>query len=364
MSLIIPKKPQILYAPMLGSLGGGSVRGFGRGVGGASGLYEFGNNSNSGAFRFRGYSFNEKTGISLTDARNQYASDYPALNFFQDPAFFNITQAGYQLWTVPATATYKIEARGAAGGYQQWQQSGTHQGYGGYAKGNFDLIQGNVITIACGHIGANSGNTSAGQASGGGGTFVVSNNYYAGVGLSDVMLVGGGGGGGFGGNSQGGSHSHGGHNGSHGGSSQSQNGNTVAGEGGLGGRLSDGGGGVLYNGQQQGTSDAPSNHGYFGQAYVNGLVGGDGNTGQMNHACSGTSMTRIDGGFGGGGGGSYAANGAGGGYTGGSGSDGCNQGGGGGGGSIANTSHSFYAGNGHTSGGNNTTYGTVHIERL
>ena len=35
MSLIIPKKPQILYAPMLGSLGGGSVRGFGRGVGGA-----------------------------------------------------------------------------------------------------------------------------------------------------------------------------------------------------------------------------------------------------------------------------------------------------------------------------------------
>ena len=33
MSFIIPKK-QILYAPMLGSLGGGSVRGFGRGVGG------------------------------------------------------------------------------------------------------------------------------------------------------------------------------------------------------------------------------------------------------------------------------------------------------------------------------------------
>jgi hypothetical protein len=34
--LIIPKKPQILYAPMLGSLGGGSVRGFGRGVGGVA----------------------------------------------------------------------------------------------------------------------------------------------------------------------------------------------------------------------------------------------------------------------------------------------------------------------------------------
>jgi hypothetical protein len=34
MSLIIPKK-EILYAPMLGTLGGGSARGFGRGAGGA-----------------------------------------------------------------------------------------------------------------------------------------------------------------------------------------------------------------------------------------------------------------------------------------------------------------------------------------
>ena len=34
MSFLIPKK-QILYMPMLGSLGGGSVRGFGRGIGGA-----------------------------------------------------------------------------------------------------------------------------------------------------------------------------------------------------------------------------------------------------------------------------------------------------------------------------------------
>ena len=39
MSFLIPKK-QILYAPMLGSLGGGSVRGFGRGVGGGFSPYE------------------------------------------------------------------------------------------------------------------------------------------------------------------------------------------------------------------------------------------------------------------------------------------------------------------------------------
>ena len=34
MSLIFPKKPQVLYAPMLATLGGGSLRSFGRGTGG------------------------------------------------------------------------------------------------------------------------------------------------------------------------------------------------------------------------------------------------------------------------------------------------------------------------------------------
>ncbi len=34
--MILPKKPQILYAPMLATFGGGSARGFGFGVGGAA----------------------------------------------------------------------------------------------------------------------------------------------------------------------------------------------------------------------------------------------------------------------------------------------------------------------------------------
>ena len=33
--MIFPKKPQILYAPMLGTFGGGSMRSFGRGTGGS-----------------------------------------------------------------------------------------------------------------------------------------------------------------------------------------------------------------------------------------------------------------------------------------------------------------------------------------
>ena len=36
MSLIFPAKPQVLYAPMLATLGGGSLRSFGRGIGGGS----------------------------------------------------------------------------------------------------------------------------------------------------------------------------------------------------------------------------------------------------------------------------------------------------------------------------------------
>ena len=32
--MIFPKKPQVLYAPMLATLGGGSLRSFGRGTGG------------------------------------------------------------------------------------------------------------------------------------------------------------------------------------------------------------------------------------------------------------------------------------------------------------------------------------------
>ncbi len=51
MSFIVPKKPQILYAPMLASFGGGSARGFNPGGGGGNNLLEIGfTETSSGVF--------------------------------------------------------------------------------------------------------------------------------------------------------------------------------------------------------------------------------------------------------------------------------------------------------------------------
>tara|TARA_B100000035_G_scaffold69065_1_gene56519 strand:- start:177 stop:857 length:681 start_codon:yes stop_codon:yes gene_type:complete len=67
--MIFPKKPQVLYAPMLGTIGGGSLRSFGRGTGGSNldpvldgnfpvGYYNTGMvNANSGWFSSGSYGY-------------------------------------------------------------------------------------------------------------------------------------------------------------------------------------------------------------------------------------------------------------------------------------------------------------------
>ena len=358
MSLIIPKK-EILYAPMLGTLGGGSARGFGRG-GSEGGLYAF------SSFTFEGMSGEEEfRGWTYSDALTYYQNSYPSETWISDTSFWNIQTRGYQLWTVPKTATYEFDVRGASGGYASYQQASPYRGYGGRVVARFNLTEGDVITIACGHRGH--GSTYNHQASGGGGTFVVKDggNYSSAL-FSQIMLIAGGGGGGFGGNNANANDSHGGNTGTSGdgGSSQSENRQTSAGQGGNGGRLTDGGGGFGANGGQTGTADNAGNHGYYGYGYKQGLNGGAGNTTPDNHACTGNSLGTLYGGFGGGSGGSYAANGAGGGYTGGSGSDGCGQGGGGGGGSHINTSHTDYDSGTLYSGGFNTSHGKVIVTKV
>jgi hypothetical protein len=70
---------------------------------------------------------------------------------------------GYQDWTVPQTATYRIAAYGA-GGYAYYG----YAGYGCRMQGDFALTQGEIITIAVGQAGIGSS-----YGGGGGGTFVV-----------------------------------------------------------------------------------------------------------------------------------------------------------------------------------------------
>ena len=357
MSLIFPKK-EILYAPMLGTLGGGSARGFGRGGGG--GLYDF------TSFIFFGLAGEEEwRGITYADAISQYQSFHSSQDWYLDTANFNITQRGYQLWTVPEDGNYRFTAKGAGGGYTTYGSNSPYRGGGGQVIGRFDLLKGDVVTIACGHKGHQG--TSSLQGSGGGGTFVVMDGgNYSTANISDILLIAGGGGAGYGSNQANAHDSNGGNTGTlhRGGSSQQYPRQTILGEGGEGGRLTDGGGGFLSNGYQIGTADGASNHGYFGYGYRQGLNGGAGNTGPDSHACTGNNLGTLYGGFGGGSGGSYAANGAGGGFTGGSGNNGCDNGGGGGGANYINTSHpNFTGGQSYTAGGN-VNRGEVEVVKM
>eukprot|EP01046_Picozoa_sp_COSAG06_P048838 COSAG06_NODE_7382_length_2522_cov_8.904251_2_plen_746_part_01 len=99
-----------------------------------------------------------------------------------------LDQHGRQLWTVPASATYRIEAAGASGG----DATGHQGGRGAVIGADFALDQGAVLLILVGQAGEDikdsGSNCSPG---GGGGTFICDNSD-----TSVALLVAGGGGGG------------------------------------------------------------------------------------------------------------------------------------------------------------------------
>ena len=97
---------------------------------------------------------------------------------------------GYQLWTVPVTATYRITAAGARGGYGY---NGTsYYGQGRIVRGDIALTQGQKLTIVVGQQGQDRDPSSTYGGGGGGGSFVaLGDNASSAV----IQLVGGGGGG-------------------------------------------------------------------------------------------------------------------------------------------------------------------------
>ena len=101
-----------------------------------------------------------------------------------------MTHQGIQEWTVPATGVYTIEAWGARGGAPKGQFDYL-RGLGARIKGDFSLVQGQVIKIAVGQEGIInvSGNTDHGGGRGGGGSFVWID------GQNQPLLAAGGGGG-------------------------------------------------------------------------------------------------------------------------------------------------------------------------
>ncbi|XP_022805413.1 signal peptide, CUB and EGF-like domain-containing protein 2, partial [Stylophora pistillata] len=95
--------------------------------------------------------------------------------------------SGIQLWTVPHTGRYRIEAIGASGGYGKGSVI-KNGGRGARMIGNFNLKKSEIIRLLVGQKGGASKSSSNSNAGGGGGTFVVR-------GSNTPLIIAGGGGG-------------------------------------------------------------------------------------------------------------------------------------------------------------------------
>ena len=94
--------------------------------------------------------------------------------------------SGIQLWTVPYTGEYRIEAIGAAGGYGE-DSLIKNGGRGARMIGNFNLIKDEIIHILVGQQGSRT-SVQKKTSGGGGGTFVVRA-------INTPLIIAGGGGG-------------------------------------------------------------------------------------------------------------------------------------------------------------------------
>jgi hypothetical protein len=293
----------------------------------------FGGGRAVGLFAFSAATFTSggQTGIdgpSLTTARSGL-SGVGTDAWKNNTAYFN-TSSGIQLWTVPATGTYRILATGASGGRTPSYSGGR----GIMIQGDVVLTAGQVIKILVGQGGTNSSfdcNTGAG-----GGTFIT---------LFDntPLIIAGGSGGTARSNGldavsteQGGTSEAG----------------TAGGASGAGGSANQGPSGAGYSGNGQAAqwgSLGGTNNG-IAQAFLNGGQGGS----------SVQQTPNVLGGFGGGasGHGNCCIGGGGGGGYGGGGATGSCQAGGGGGSYIITSATNKATSNGLYNGSAVTNLGT------
>ena len=310
----------------------------------------------TGLYDFTTFTFSTANIIG-TGAGNltTYKSFYNTVNnpWLNDTNYYNVVINGYQLWTVPKTGTYEIEAAGARSGVNGYiATSGVGFSNGAIIRAQVGLTQGDKLNLIAGQPAQNTvSNNGYNGAGGGGGTFVVANTN------STPILIAGGAGGaarysgylsgtiylGLPGNL-----------GTAGANSRTfgEPGGTL----GSGGKshtvyttnVYDGGagGGFLTNGQNgfgsTTANTATSQTGGGGLSYANNLTGGA--------FASSFAGQASPGGFGGGGGGSPINGGGGGGYSGGAGTSGTNgtsaDGAGGGGSFIIATATNVATSNG------------------
>jgi hypothetical protein len=314
-SFWMPKK-QPLYAPMLGTFGGGSPRGFGRGIGRGR-LYRF----TSFLFTAGGTSVQSYLPPSSATVIGSY--DTTANPWLNNTSFFSISN-GIQKWTVPEDGDYQIEANGAAGGDGGSNDSSGIGGQGARMIGTFSLTQGQKLEILIGHIGKSGPNYGAG---GGGGTFVVEEGATTNAGI--LVIAGGGGGAGY-----------------------SANRNGVAGSTGTSGTTAaDGTGNPGTNGNGAPAFNAGSHNGQGGSGFFTDAVLDPSNDGEA----ASVAKSYLNGGEGGLGGGSHGTGGYGG--FGGGGAPAVKGGGGGGysGGTHGAGSYTAAGGGGSFNSGTNQT---------
>tara|TARA_R110002153_G_scaffold253753_1_gene411934 strand:+ start:49 stop:1572 length:1524 start_codon:yes stop_codon:yes gene_type:complete len=295
---------------------------------GSTSLYAF-----SSPMEFTNAGATGYAGPTLSQLRSAYSPTWT-----DNSNYLNVTTQGYQLWTVPETGSYTIEAIGAKGGDQDGNGSGGVGGRGAKMKGTFSLTINEVITILVGQQGTWAARNSGGRSGGGGGTFVANS-----VNAPLIVAAGGGGWGGSGGNGKHGQASLTGLTGNYTSSSAAQPGssgqaNSNTGNGGWGS-----GGAAFYSnpGHDPNMYNGHTTTYYRASAFVNSGTGAYGDPGPS-----------PNGGFGGGGGGAGNGGGGGGGWSGGGNS-------GGSGGSV-NNGVALIA----SSGYNSTGHGSVIITKI
>lgn len=156
--------------PILSTIGGASIRTFGRYAGGAPALFAFTSTTFTSSINAGAYSSSNSLqawgyGPSNAALLTYYGSNNTYLyNLLQASTYFKVPYNGYQWFVVPQTANYTISARGGTGG------STTAQGRGGcIVSATFSLTSGQILWIAVGHSGASGNSTSNDYCSAGGG---------------------------------------------------------------------------------------------------------------------------------------------------------------------------------------------------
>lgn len=265
------------------------------------------------------------TGPSRANLLAAYnTSTYPWLN---DTSNFNVTVNGIQEWTIPASATYRFQARGASGGIHSGTFNPAFPGAGAVIQADITLTRGTKVYIVVGQKPTSTTSGTYNGSGGGGGTFMYTGaSASAGIGGGGLLLVAGGGGG----TGHGGASNRGGNG--RGGSTTTNSRETNAGDGyginfrygnrscgnkgiGQGGKSTETGGNTTrYRGSGGGAGWLSD-----GDDYISYGRGGDRFIGGISE-----DGALMYGGFGGGGGsgGTGNAGGGGGGYTGGGAGDG------------------------------------------